>query len=134
MPVSVYDPVAYLELSTHKVVMSTNYTCPADCDAIYNRMKANTNGGSRAAKVTDNIRKMIGVLAKNIQSISGASAEQSRDIDNVRMIAAVVDDVMGAIAKDDKMSEAFAKTAMKMVKSVPKGFFFFFQKEVILMK
>ena len=69
MPVRVYDPVAYLELSTHKVVMSTNYTCPADCDAIYHRMKANTNGGSRAAKVTDNVRKMIGVLAKNIQSI-----------------------------------------------------------------
>ena len=129
MPVSVYDPVAYLELSTHKVVMSTNYTCPADCDAIYNRMKANTNGGSRAAKVTDNIRKMIGVLAKNIQSISGASADQSRDIDNVKMIAAVVDDVIGAIAKDDKMSEAFAKTAMKMVKSAPKGFL---HKEVIM--
>ena len=121
MPVGLMDPVAYLDLSTYKVIMATNYTCQADCDALYSRMTASTNAGTRSAKITDNIRTMVGVMAKAVQAISGASAEQSADVDNVKMIAAVVDDVMGAIANDDKMSQAFAKMAMKIMKAVPRG-------------
>ena len=75
---------------------------------------------SKAKAVTDMYKKLISVINKNVQAISGESSAQSKDVKNLKMVFEVVDDVMTSIAADDEMSKSMLKLLMKMGKAIPK--------------